>query len=97
MLNNNFQDLPISAKSKAKITRVLNRFGNLDERIHKADIPEPERTLEELKRMFKVVYDEVDFPCRELCQIYSTIAVFYQMTSKLSKLRKLHTTPTYNE
>lgn len=71
----------------------MRRFPKLHERILDPDLLEPERTLDELKIMFKVVYQEVDFPCLELTQIYATLSGFYQMISKVSKLKKLHTTP----
>lgn len=88
--------MSMSAKSKGKLSRIFGRFQSLKTCIYKGDIPEPERTHEELKRLFKTFYEEVDFPCKELSQIFRSIAVFYQMTSKLSKLKKLHTIPAYD-
>lgn len=81
----------MKSASKAKMSRLVGQFYQLNLRLHKGDVTDKLKIMEDLKRIFKNAYEIVDMPCKELVEMWQAIgACNIMFLGKSSKLKKLH-------
>lgn len=84
-----FQEKAKSPQSRVKVDKVLQPLPALFTEIceRNEEIKDYEKTLNILKEMTKVVYEEVELPCLEQGLLLKALAHFYHNSGATSKLR----------
>lgn len=82
-----FQTRAKSEKMRIKVEKVLQPFSSIYAKfVDGSFIDEKEEILDCLKKIIKVIYEGVNFPCMEHFRVLSFLAIFYHLRSNQTKM-----------